>query len=158
MVTDPIGIPLEFKYTEPIVVTRLHKILYGPVLERYIHETVIRNRLGKEVRSEPEYFITSYEDKEYLGKIAGREMIALQRWNQPPGEIRSPFTRLREREAVLVLEDGPTLRLAFSTSDHALQHSMVSWLQDAARNMDLLEPLDRVTSALTALCGEGTKD
>ena len=49
LITNQIGVPLEFKYTEPVAATRLHKILYGSVLEKYLHETVIRDRLGREI-------------------------------------------------------------------------------------------------------------
>ncbi|HNX97400.1 MAG TPA: hypothetical protein PKK12_06945, partial [Candidatus Aminicenantes bacterium] len=45
MITDSTGIPLEFKYTEPIRPTRIHQIIFGRVLERYIHEEVIKKNL-----------------------------------------------------------------------------------------------------------------
>jgi len=155
LVTNQIGVPLEFKYTEPVTATRLHKILYGTVLEKYLHETVIRDRLGKEVRSAPAYFIASYDEKEFLGPVAETEMMAVQRYSVPPGEISGPFNRIREREAIVELEeDGVFLRLAFSTADENVQHKMAAWLQEISRTMDILEPLDRITSALTSLCGE----
>ena len=159
LVTNQIGVPLEFKYTEPVVATKLHKILYGSVLEKYLHETVIRDRLGREIHASPDYFITRYDEKEYLGPVANREMVAIQRYNLPPGELSGPFNRVREREAVVELEEESIfLRLAFSTSDESVQHGIVTWLQEIARTMDVLEPLDRITSALTSLCGEGKKD
>jgi hypothetical protein len=158
LVTNQIGVPLEFKYTEPVVATRLHKILYGSVLEKYLHETVIRDRLGREVRSSPNYFIAPYDEKEFLGAVGDREMMAVQRYSLPPGEISGPFNRIREREAIIELEEERIfLRLAFSTSDETLQHNMAAWLQEIARTMDVLEPLDRITSALTSICGEAKR-
>jgi hypothetical protein len=158
LVTNQIGVPLEFKYTEPVVATKLHKILYGQVLDKYLHETVIRDRLGREVRSSPNYFITSYDEKEFLGSLADKEMMAVQKYMIPPGEIFDPFNRIREREAIIKLEEEPTfLRLAFSTADEGAQLSMVSWLQETARTMDVLEPLDRIRSALVSLCGNGKR-
>jgi hypothetical protein len=158
LVTNQIGVPLEFKYTEPVVATKLHKILYGSVLEKYLHETVIRDRLGKEVRTSPNYFIAPYDEREYLGPLADREMMAVQRYVMPPGELSGPFNRIREREAIIQLEDEQIfLRLAFSTASETLQHNMVSWLQEIARTMDILEPLDRITSALTSICGDGKR-
>ncbi len=158
LVTNQIGVPLEFKYTEPVAATKLHKILYGSVLEKYLHETVIRDRLGREVRTSPNYFITSYEEKEFLGCIADREMMAIQKCALPPGELSGPFNRIREREAIVELEEEPLfLRLAFSTADEAMQHGMVAWLQEIARTMDIMEPLDRITSALTSICGDMRK-
>jgi hypothetical protein len=155
LVTNQIGVPLEFKYTEPVTATRLHKILYGAVLEKHLHETVIRDRLGREVRSAPSYFIAPYDEKEFLGPIADREMMAIQRYNLPPEEVSGPFSRIRDREAIVELEDDAIfLRLAFSTSDEPVQRNMAAWLQEVAHTMDVLEPLDRITSALTNICGE----
>ena len=152
--TNQIGVPLEFKYTEPVVVTKLHKILYGSSLERYLHETVIRDRLARELHSEPEFFLTPIDEKEFLGPLAGKEMVAVQRLNPGHGEGAGPFTRIRDREVMVQLEDGLNLRLAFSTPDDTVQHYAVAWLQELGRTMDVLEPLDRVLSALKSLCGD----
>jgi hypothetical protein len=158
LITSQVGVPLEFKYVEPITATRLHRILYGSVLEKYLRETIIRDRLGGEIRQLPDYFIASYDEKEFLGPVAGREMVAVQKYNLPPGEMSGPFTRIRDREAVIELEeDSVFLRLAFSTSDETVQHNIAAWLQETSLTMDLLEPLDRITSALTEICGEGKK-
>ena len=156
LITNQVGIPLEFKYTEPIVATKLHKILYGSVLEKYLHETVIRDRLVAELRTRPDYFIVPYDEKEFLDSVNGREMVAIQKYNMPPGELSGPFNRVREREAVMELEeDSILLRLAFSTSDETVQHNIAAWLQEIALTMSLLEPMDRITSALKSICGEG---
>jgi hypothetical protein len=158
LVTNQIGVPLEFKYTEPVIATSLHKILYGSVLEKYLHETVIRDRLSREVRSSPNYFIAPYDEKEFLGSVADREMMAVQRYNLRPDDISGPFNRVREREAIIELEEDRTfLRLAFSTSDETVQHTMAAWLQEISRTMDVLEPLDRITSALMNICGEAKR-
>jgi hypothetical protein len=156
MVTNQIGIPLEFKYSEPVTATKLHRILYGSVLDKYLHETVIRDRLAKEIQNTPKYFITSYDEKEFLGPVADRAMMAIQRYALPPPEISGAFTRIREREAIIKLEEESIfLRIAFSTGDELVQRDMIAWLQEMARTMDVLEPLDRISNALTNLCGEG---
>ncbi|MBN2243114.1 MAG: hypothetical protein JW793_10520 [Acidobacteria bacterium] len=158
LITNQVGIPLEFKYTEPVVATKLHKILYGSVLEKYLHETVIRDRLGAEIRMLPEFFIAPYDEKEFLGPIKSREMVAIQKYNMPPGELSGPFNRIRDREAVIELEEESLLlRLAFSTTNESVQHDIAAWLQEIARTMNLLEPMDRIASALKSICGEGGK-
>jgi hypothetical protein len=154
MVTNQVGVPLEFKYTEPVTTTKLHKVLYGSALDRYLHETVIRERLSREVRTEPEYFLTSYEEKDFLGPIAGREMMAVQPFPVAQKESSGPFTRVRDNEAIVEMDDGSVLRLAFSTTDDVLQRGMVTWLQEISRTMDILEPMDRIINALKMLCGE----
>jgi len=84
-------------------------------------------------------------------------MMAVQKLTSMSGEESGPFTRIRDREAIVELEDGPHLRLAFSTADEATQRRMVNWLQEAGQTMDILEPMDRVNSALMAICGEEKK-
>jgi hypothetical protein len=159
LVTNQIGVPLEFKYTEPVAATKLHKILYGSVLDKYLHETVIREKLGREIKIVPSFFITTYDEKEFLGSIGDREMVAIQRYTLPPGELSGPFNRIRDREVIIELEDDSVfLRLAFSTTNETVQHEMVAWLQEIARTMDILEPLDRVTTALTSICGDGKRN
>jgi hypothetical protein len=69
-----------------------------------------------------------------------------------------PFTRVRDREAIVELEEGPVLRVAFSTADDAVQRAMAIWLQEIARTMDVMEPLDRVVNALNTLCRDDRKD
>jgi hypothetical protein len=159
LVTNQIGIPLEFKYTEPVIATRLHKMLYGSVLEKYLHETVIRERLGKEVQNVPGYFITNYDEKDFLGILADREMMAIQKCSVPPADFSGLFNRIRQREAIMELENEHIyLRLAFSTSDESIQQKMVAWLREIALTMDILEPLDRINTALTNICGEVKRD
>jgi len=159
LITNQIGIPLEFKYTDPVVATKLHKMLYGSVLEKYLHENVIRDRLAKEIGCSPAYFITPYEEKQFLGPIADKEALAIQKYAGVPGEASGFFTRVREREAIIELRDeAMVLRIAFSTSDDVMQHRMAAWLQEIAGTMDVLEPLDRINSALTSLCGDAKKD
>ncbi len=158
LVTDQIGVPLEFKYTEPVIATKLHKILYGSVLEKYLHETVIRDRLGHEIHTSPSYFITTYDEKEFLGCIGDREMMAVQKCAVPPPELSGAFNRIREREAIVKLEEEPSfLRLSFSTADETVQRGMVAWLEEIAGTMDILEPLERIASALTSICGDGKR-
>jgi hypothetical protein len=154
LVTNQIGVPVEFKYTEPVTATRLHRILYGSVLERYLHETVIRDRLAHEVRAAPDFFLAPYEEKEFLGTLGGKEMMAIQRFQPPQGESPGPFSRLRDREAIAELDDGLVLRLAFSTTNEPLQRTMVAWLQEIGRSMDVLEPIERVFTALKSICGD----
>jgi hypothetical protein len=154
LVTNQIGVPIEFKYTEPVTATRLHKVLYGAALERYLRENVIRDRLAAEVRSDPELYLTRFEERDFLARISGKEMVALERAHPSGADVPEPFTRVREREAVVGLDDGPALRLAFATPDGATQQQIGQLLQDLARTMDLLEPFERIKSALAMLCGE----
>ncbi len=157
LVTNRIGVPLEFKYTEPVTITRLQKILYGAVLDRYLQETLLRECLARELSSDPEYFITDFDSKEYLGALAGREMIAVQEVRSAPGGQTQPAAIARTRESIVEIEDGPTLRVAFSTSDDAVRQVIVGWLKEVGKTMDVVEPIDRVKAALRAILAEGRR-
>jgi len=41
LISDYYGIPVEFKYTEPIKPTNLQKILYGKSIEKYLTVDVL---------------------------------------------------------------------------------------------------------------------
>lgn len=154
LVTNEIGVPIEFKYTEPVSINRLQKTLYGVALDRHLHESVLRGSLAAELRSNPKYFITAFDEKEYLGTLAGKEMVALQEIRPGSSESAGAYTRTRDREATIMTDEGPGLRAAFSTSDEAAQRDMVDWLHDLAGTMDLLEPLERIRAALKMLIGD----
>jgi hypothetical protein len=51
MVTDGRGLPVEFRYTEPIQPTKIQQVLYGQVLSAYIKREVILETLLKNVES-----------------------------------------------------------------------------------------------------------
>ena len=152
LVTNEIGVPLEFKYTEPIALNRLQRTLYGAALERYLHETVTRDPLARELHSDPKCIIAGFEEKEYLCTFAGREMIALQGIRSASSETGGAFAR--SREALIMTDEGHGLRAAFSTSDEAVQQDIIAWLQGISRTMDLLEPLERLKAALRMLAGD----
>jgi hypothetical protein len=49
MVTDRHGLPLEFRYTEPIQPSKIQQVLYGQVLNSYIKREVILETLLKNI-------------------------------------------------------------------------------------------------------------
>jgi hypothetical protein len=53
MVVDSRGLPLEFRYTEPIQPTKLQQILYGAALTPYLKRDVILETLLKQLESRP---------------------------------------------------------------------------------------------------------
>ena len=52
-----------------------------PLSDESLTEAV--ERLAREGQADVAYFITPYEDKEYIGQLSGREMMAIQRANLP---------------------------------------------------------------------------
>ncbi len=157
MVTDGAGIPLEFKYTEPIKPTRIQAILYGGALERYIKLEVIRRKLVKALQNRPDVIFVDNADLTLLGPSEGIPVVALQRARIPPiggaGEIKKP----KENELIAQTQDGADpLRLIFAGVEQDAIDRVGTLVIEAGRAADLAEPLERLEKAIDALLKEGS--
>lgn len=155
LVTDFRGIPLDFRYTEPIVPTRLERILYGDALRVYIREEVILESLLKAVEVKPSLWICN--DRELLGFLkehAACPPVFLESTSHPPLDAVGEVVPQPEAGAYLVQADpiSAPLKLVVpvGTGEDAAK-SAVSLLIEAAASMELLEPFTRIKSALDAV-------
>lgn len=154
LVTDPSGIPLDFRYTEPITPTRLQGILYGKSLEPHLKEEVIQKTLLKELKTAPDLFILSAT--ELAGGWSGDPRfpaLAVQKSQEQPLAKPGDAFRAGPRELLLQVSEGAApLRVIFAASvDAATQEQAVQKLLEAGYHMDLTEPLERVAAALQSL-------
>ena len=154
LVTDTSGIPLDFRYTEPITPTRLQSILYGKSLEPHLKEEVIQKTLLKELKTPPDLFILSAT--ELAGGWTGDAkypVLALQKSQEAPLAKVGDAFRAGPRDLLLQLAEGAApLRVMFAASvDSVAQEQAVLKLLEAGYHMDLTEPLERVTAALQSL-------
>jgi hypothetical protein len=152
MVTNQFGVPIEFKYTEPIVPTKMQKILFGKVLDKYIRETIVRDQLARAVHLKPLIYILGHEDRSNLGAIEGWDTIAVQKVQINQADMVGRFARTKDREVIVQLEDTDFLRLTFSTLDESVQQKIINLVIELSRGMDIVEPLERVENALRNLC------
>jgi hypothetical protein len=154
LMTDPSGIPLDFRYTEPITPTRLQSILYGKSLEPHLKEEVIQKTLLKELKSPPDLFILGAS--ELAGGWSGDAKcpaLAVQKSLEAPlGKVGEVF-RAGPRELLMQLSEGAApLRVIFAASvDAPGQELALAKLVEAGYHMDLTEPLERVSAALQSL-------
>ena len=61
LVSDEKGFPLEFQYTDPILPTKLQKVLYGNSLEKYLKVDVILDNLLKVLSNKVDLLIVKDE-------------------------------------------------------------------------------------------------
>ena len=152
-VTDLMGLPLEFKYTDPITPTALQQILYGKVLRQYLRDDILVRNLLREIKTVPSMIVVP--EPEYLSgrdKAGRTPMVSLQKTTLPflktPGEIQ----RVKETEAVFQpFQDGGPLRLTFGAADPERQERALLIVKEVGRKRDLSEPLERVEKALRLL-------
>jgi hypothetical protein len=153
MVTDSMAVPIEFKYTEPIRPTGIHKIIFGKVLEKYIAEEVVKKSLLKEVKNTPAVlFVTQLE---LLGEDTVNQvpMVALQTTTLPALSAAGEFQRVKEKEIILQpMTSKNPLKLTFFSPEPDVQEKVMNILRSSIEKIDIHEPFTRVETALKALC------
>ena len=159
LMTDASGIPLDFRYTEPITPTALQGILYGKSLEPHLKEEVIQKTLLKELKAPPDLFILSAT--ELAGGWSGDAkcpVLAVQKTQEAPLAKAGATFRVGPREVLIQVADaGAPLRVLFAaTVDAAAQEQSLGRLLEAGYHMDLAEPLERVAAALQSLVVKGS--
>jgi hypothetical protein len=156
MVTDAHALPLEFRYTEPVRATKLQRVLYGEVLEKYIQCDVIAGNLVTRLEQKPDLLIVS--DANLLPAIdsSRHKVVMLTGSRTNPLKEYGAQQDIGESEFYLQLTDsgGPVRVRMASAGDAARKAEIANVLSDCGRTMDLLEPLGRVETAVRMLWDE----
>lgn len=153
MITNEQSIPVEFKYTEPIKPTRIHKIIFGKVLEKYIGEEVIKKNLLKEIKNVPTIFFVT--DLELLGEDSVNHVpiVALQNTTLPGLNSAGEFQRVKEKEIIIQpLTTKNPMKLTFFSPEPDVQEKVMNNLRSFIDKIDIYEPFSRIDTALKALC------
>lgn len=150
MVADERGIPVEFKYSEPVEPTKLQEVLYGEVLEKYLREEVIMGNLVSKLENKPDIYILNDVKNIYLQEIV-KEDVAVVRKTQiaPIKEIKS-YKFIKDNEAVAQIKDGENPVVIMVQKEN--KDEIVKKVIDLGESVDLLEPLNRVEEALELIC------
>jgi len=152
LVTDSHGVPVEFKFTEPIVPSKTQRMVYGRVLERFLREDVIRNRLFGEVTQAPSLFVLPPDEFEGYQGGGSPEVVALRRESGTRLKAPGLLSRVSDREILVQFAAGEdAARISFGRMDRRLQEKIVQFLFHLSRSMDVLEPMERLDMALQNL-------
>jgi len=154
MVTDAFGLPLEFRYTEPVRATKLQRILYGDVLEKYIHGDVIAGNLISRLDQKPELFLVSDADVLEAVAASGRKAVQLSPSRVPPLKEFGAVQEVSDSEFFLQVTDSGSpvrVRLPGRQPDASLQTEAIRLLTEIGRTMDPTEPVARIDAAIKML-------
>lgn len=154
MVTDAYGLPLEFRYTEPVRATRLQRILYGDVLEKYIHGDVIAANLIGRLEQKPELFLVADSALLEAASEAGKKAVQLGASRVPPLKEFGAWQDVSDSEYFLQISDSGSpirIRLPAQGTDSHLRAEATRLLTEVGRTMDPAEPLERVAAAIKML-------
>jgi len=152
MTTDSFGLPVEFRYTEPVRATPLQRILYGSALHRYLCREVIATTLLQAMEMHPEVWVV--QDETLLEPLEAMRspVVMLFRTEMAPMSDLGATMSAGDGEMLVQLSlAGAPLRVRFGNSEPAQQRQALQALIVAARSMEVLEPLTRLHQAIQAV-------
>jgi hypothetical protein len=118
MTTDGHGLPLEFRYTEPIQPSKIQQILYGQVLSQYIKREVILETLLKNMENKFKCLLV--EDENLLNVPAkGFTMIRVSETKSASLGGHGKFQEISPTEILLqASKEGSPIRVHLNTPLH----------------------------------------
>jgi hypothetical protein len=157
LITDYKGFPLEFRYTDPIVPTKIQQVLYGEGLEKYLKIDVITDSLVKSLTEDISVLFVEDEDMlEYKGKDF--PIVRLFSTKAAPLSLPGDFQKLKKNEILLQTAHAQNpVRLLFKENfecEGEAFNSIIEKLLEAGNFMDVDEPLKRVQKTLELICNQ----
>lgn len=162
MVTDGRGLPVEFRYTEPIQPTKIQQVLYGQVLSAYIKREVILETLLKNIESKFKCLLVEDEHLvDYPTKGYSIVRIAVTK-STPIGAVGKTQTIAPGELLLQVTAEGSPIRVHLGKGAPAegegasgdKSAELTALLLEAGEGMDIAEPLKRIEKALEIICQE----
>jgi len=155
LVTDRLGIPVEFRHTETVSPSKVQRILHGQALERYLKCETLAKCLLEDLENKPDLLVVP--DGEYfpLTRMVNFPFVLLGKANREPMQQHGDFAEMNETEIHLqVLSMRTPLRVRVDRKNAPTLEAIKTVLLDVGRTMDVMEPLTRVREALAALITE----
>lgn len=141
LIVDELGIPQEFKYTEPVSPTPLQKILYGKSLELYLTVEIIAKSLLKSVEQKPEIFLT-----DNISLVEASDQVY---YVSPYSTSKLEQSQsLEPNECVIPLQNES---LKFVSKSNLTQDK-IEKLKKIVEEFDVMEPFQRLSKALEFVC------
>ncbi len=157
LVTDSHGLPLDFRYIEPIRPSRLQKLIYGSALKRYLLLDAIAGTLLKAANPNVEWVFTSDPILlELDGQVHGRFVAIGNGEKKPLSEVGEWRADAIGRITLQVTSTGTPVTLSFNSETDEQTEQIAGELAELARELDFAEPLLRVGEALKEICQNGT--
>lgn len=151
MIADERGIPIEFKYTEPVKPTKVQKVLYGDVLDKYLREEVIMSNLVGKVENHPDIYIIDDVENIYLKNIVKEEVVIVKKTQINPLKEVGTYKFVKENEAIVqVIEGQKPLRVIIEEENKEI--ALDNFMEISKNIEDITEPLERIKEALKLIC------
>lgn len=157
LITDYKGFPLEFRYTDPIIPTKIQHVLYGEGLEKYVKLDVITDSLIKVLSSKISVLLVQDDDLlEY--KTDSIVIIRVSATKAPPLSQPGELSNVKKSEYLLqTSHSNNPVRIQFNPDFDCEGEKfsyVINMLAEAGNFMDVEEPLDRVYKTLELVCNQ----
>jgi hypothetical protein len=163
MVTDSFGLPLEFRYTDPVRATKLQKVLYGGVLETYIQTDVVLSGLLDSLEQKPPLYVVN--DLSFVPVLDAKGRVAIflsEAHSQPLAEMGASNIVSPSEIMIQLTATGGPMRVHCApghasespAAKSTKQAEIIKTIVEAAKTMDVTEPLRRVEKALRMVWDE----
>ena len=149
LVCNQRGLPVDFRYVEPIKPTRLQELIYGAALRRYIMVEAIGAGLLKECAAN--YTVTFVDDEvffELLERCKAPIVKVGKSSHEPLEEIGMWENMFGEGVVFQAKEGDAPIRLVFPEGDNGFIEGFMKDVSVLAETLDLLEPLERIKHAV----------
>lgn len=154
MVTDTSGLPVDFRFTDPVTPTRLQRVLYGGVLDRYLRTEVVLRTLMDALEQPPSLLVV--DDPGLLDEpidICPMAFVGPSR-SDPLGPVGTRSGQGSNTFLLQTSETGHPLRITLPSESGDEEH-VGTTLAELGTRMDILEPLERVRAALAVIVAQG---
>ncbi|MDR0615549.1 MAG: hypothetical protein LBG29_01975 [Synergistaceae bacterium] len=154
LVTDARGIPVDFRYTEPVRPTKLERILYGGALDIYLREEVILENLLGAVEASPSLWLVDSEDlMRPVQKLTKLQAVAIEPTQRSPLEASGKCEPTSENGVFIFQADNISapFRLSVTQENASKIAQIAESLTSAALDMELMEPFTRIAKAFEAV-------
>lgn len=157
LITDFKGFPLEFRYTDPIIPTKIQQVLYGEGLEKYLKIDVITDSLIKALSQD--ISVLFVEDEDVLAYKNSRiPIVRISSTKTSPLSSIGDYQKIKNNEVLLQTSHAKCpVRLLFTENfecEGPAFESIVNMLVEAGHFMDVDEPLIRVQKTLELICNQ----
>lgn len=144
LITNQFGLPLEFRYTDPISLSPLQRLLYGEPLKKYLLVDIIGKTLWDAIQNKPDLLLV--EDKIMFDMSKYTEVCPvglLSKKADLGGDMG--FSAIQFFEAS---GKGGFIIFAKGERPRELIRDLIS---EAQQHMNIAEPFDRIRKVLSKL-------
>ena len=155
LITDYKGFTLEFRYTDPIIPTKIQQVLYGEGLEKYLKVDVITDSL---VKALSEDISILFVQDEYLLEYKGKDVLMLRLSSTNAAPLANPgdYEKIKKNEFLLQTAHAQNpVRLLFKNDfncEGEAFEAVIDKLVKAGDFIDVDEPLARVQKTIELIC------